>query len=399
MATAKRLKARYRSEEYASEYDGYQKRIAKLDDEALISERLMPDPEKVRIRAYATQSTHKSLTSLRQGSMIHVNDQDFNEDNYEAFEEAFMTHTSTSPNQQIIASLDVARRQAELEGYEFVTKQILLALELRRQVNNHQVISKYFRFLDPVDLIPAKYRESGLEKYNTPGVTWKSVMDAWEEDEFALDPTRLTLFCGTAGYDGTEFKNLLSDKYDIQVNKTSRNTALFQSNINNSRSATAYLIETLVKLSRQLDTRLARASKDEKAAFAARVKSLTEDVPDLPDFSHFHDKYHDNPNSKTREGNMREGFFAAYESENCEHIKLFSKEIDDRLSKGPELVSANFVIPYPPGFPIMVPGQVISRGIINFMRALDVKEIHGYHAELGIKLLKMAKPRAAVKKR
>jgi arginine decarboxylase len=96
---------------------------------------------------------------------------------------------------------------------------------------------------------------------------------------------------------------------------------------------------------------------------------------------------------------MREGFFAAYESKNCEHIKLFSKEIDDRLRKGPELVSANFVIPYPPGFPIMVPGQVISRGIVNFMRELDVKEIHGYHAELGIKLIKMGKARAPARKK
>jgi arginine decarboxylase len=51
-------------------------------------------------------------------------------------------------------------------------------------------------------------------------------------------------------------------------------------------------------------------------------------------------------------------------------------------------VSANFVIPYPPGFPIMVPGQVISRGIIEFMRKLDVKEIHGYQAALGLKVLK-----------
>jgi hypothetical protein len=35
----------------------------------------------------------------------------------------------------------------------------------------------------------------------------------------------------------------------------------------------------------------------------------------------------------------------------------------------------------------MVPGQVISREIITFMRKLDVKEIHGYHAAAGLKLL------------
>jgi arginine decarboxylase len=46
------------------------------------------------------------------------------------------------------------------------------------------------------------------------------------------------------------------------------------------------------------------------------------------------------------------------------------------------------VIPYPPGFPIMVPGQVIDAETITFMRKLDVKEIHGYNASLGLKLLK-----------
>jgi arginine decarboxylase len=49
-------------------------------------------------------------------------------------------------------------------------------------------------------------------------------------------------------------------------------------------------------------------------------------------------------------------------------------------------VSTAFVIPYPPGFPILVPGQVLSREIIDFMRNLDVKEIHGYRPELGLRV-------------
>ena len=51
--------------------------------------------------------------------MIVVGDEDFHTVE-ESFHEAFFTHTSTSPNLQIIASLDVARRQMELEGYELV---------------------------------------------------------------------------------------------------------------------------------------------------------------------------------------------------------------------------------------------------------------------------------------
>lgn len=87
---------------------------------------------------------------------------------------------------------------------------------------------------------------------------------------------------------------------------------------------------------------------------------------------------------------MRSAFFAAYREKQCEHLKLFGPELDKRLKEGPELVSANFVIPYPPGFPIMVPGQVVNAETIQFMRKLDVKEIHGYTAALGLKLLNPA---------
>jgi arginine decarboxylase len=88
----------------------------------------------------------------------------------------------------------------------------------------------------------------------------------------------------------------------------------------------------------------------------------------------------------------------AYDAANCEHVKLASKEIDDRLKNGPDLVSAKFVIPYPPGFPIMVPGQVVTKETIAFMRKLDVKEIHGYNAAVGLELLKPEALAARVKR-
>src|SRR6184192_4624879 len=132
-------------------------------------------------------------------------------------------------------------------------------------------------------------------------------------------------------------------------------------------------------------------------AFDARVKSLITDVPELPNFSRFHDAFRDNPRSKTNEGDMRTPFFLAYEEDNCTHVKLNSKEIYDLVRRG-QAVSANFVIPYPPGFPILVPGQVITVETIEFMRKLDVKEIHGYHAASGLKLIKLEKLGGAKKK-
>lgn len=399
MGAVAALRERYTSPEYRQEYAAFKKKVGEIDpkNKKLLDMHLLPDPDKVRLRAYSTQSTHKSLSALRQGSMIHVNDEDFEAEVYEAFDEAYMTHTSTSPNAQIIASLDLARRQAELEGYELVREQIMLAMMMRQEVNNHPLISKYFRILTPAQMIPARYRQSGIKEYTDPGVSWMDVGDAWRTDEFVLDPTRLTLVTGTAGYDGTAFKNELMDKYNIQLNKTSRNSVLFQSNINNTRSATSYVIQTLAKIAAKIDKKVAGNTTEAKG-FKTRVKSLMEDLPDLPNFSHFHDYYRDNPRSATPEGHMREAFFAAYNEENCDHFPLNSKEMNDRLKKGPELVSANFVIPYPPGFPIMVPGQVITKEIIEFMRKLDVKEIHGYHADAGIKVIKPEKLGAKRKK-
>ena len=74
--------------------------------------------------------------------MIHVFDQDFSQKVEEAFHEAYMTHTSTSPNYQILASLDLGRRQAALEGFELVQKQIENAMRLRDAVDNHPLLQQ-----------------------------------------------------------------------------------------------------------------------------------------------------------------------------------------------------------------------------------------------------------------
>ena len=345
--------------------------------------RLIPPPD-ARVRVYATQSTHKTLTSLRQGSMIHVNDQDFKGEVEQSFHEAYMTHTSTSPNYQIIASLDVGRRQVELEGFEFVQHQIEAAMSIRRAVATHPLLQKYFRILTMEDMIPNEYRESGATSYYSASEGWSDKWDIWSRDEFVLDPTRVTLLVGGTGYDGDTFKTrILMEKHGIQINKTSRNTVLFMTNIGTTRSSVAYLIEVLVEIAKDLDELLDDASKMERLSFEKRVKSLIEDTPPLPDFSWFHDAFR--AKGETPEGDMRSAFFLAYDEDNCDYLDLESSLLE-AIEAGRELVSASFIIPYPPGFPILVPGQVITKGIIDFMRALDVSEIHGYRPDLGLRV-------------
>jgi len=397
MGAAAILERKFKDPAYHRAYEEQKKKLGDnldLSNPEVLKTRLLADPDKVRLRVYQTNSTHKSMSCLRQGSMVLVKDQDYHTVE-EQFHEAVFTHASTSPNLQIIASIDVARRQMELEGYELVNRAIQLALDVRREVNSHPLVSKYFHVAGADEMIPEEFRASGFVDYLVPGTNWSTSLKCLRDDEVALDVTRLTLVCGSAGFDGTQFKNILAADYDIQLYKTSRNSVLLQTNINNTRSDIAHLIKVLVGISQQIDVKLQRGGKQAQQAFAARVKSLMEDVPDLPNFTSFHNTFRQNPASTTSEGDMRSAFFGAYREEQCEHVKLSSAEIDRRLKEGPELVSANFVIPYPPGFPIMVPGQVINRETIEFMRKLDVKEIHGFAAALGLKLLTPAYLEAA----
>ena len=389
MGGARKVREMMADPAYRDRYAAFKAKVGEIDpkNKSLLDTPLLPDPDKVRVRVYETDSVHKSMSSLRQSSIVVVADQDFHTIE-PMFKESFFTHTSTSPNLQIIATLDLARRQMELEGYELVQRATQLAIELRHDINSHPLISKYFKAATAAEMIPPQYRQSGFTDFGVPGWNLAKTVKALDGDEFFLDPTRITLLCGNAAMDGSQFKALLANDYDIQINKTSRNSILVQININNTKSDAAHLIKCLADMSRAIDKRLAQGGAAEQANFQARVKSLVHDVPDLPDFSRFHDAFRENPKGASNEGNMRAAFYLAADPSACEHVKLNSKEMDERLKNGPELVSAKFVIPYPPGFPIMVPGQVVTQETITFMRKLDVKEIHGYNASLGLELLK-----------
>ncbi|MDT5169237.1 MAG: hypothetical protein QOD02_2568, partial [Mycobacterium sp.] len=86
----------------------------------------------------------------------------------------------------------------------------------------------------------------------------------------------------------------------------------------------------------------------------------------------------------TPEGDVRRAFYLSYDDTNCEY--LTGEQIDEKLDAGIDIVSATYVTPYPPGFPVLVPGQVFSREILQFMRDLDTKEIHGYEPNFGYRV-------------
>ena len=379
MFVAQKLCDKYQSDSYRQEYETH---ITSLKKDEIPR---LPDPDKVRIRVYSTQSTHKTLSSFRQGSMIHIWDEDFRKKSESTFMEAYMTHTSTSPNYQMLASLDVGRRQVQFEGYELVEKSIELAMVLRAKINDHPKLNKYFDVLTIGNFIPEKHRKSGIKEYYNSKEGWNRMETAWDQDEFVLDPTKITLHIGRTGVDGDTFKNrFLMDKFNIQINKTSRNTVLFMTNIGTTRGSVTYLTNALLKIADELDRELKTLSKKEETNLDARVKSLTKDFPPLPDFSYFHHSFQAVPGVPG--GNIREAFFLAYNEESYEYMPLL--ECLPAMEEKRTLVASSFIIPYPPGFPVLVPGQVVSKEIIRFLTALDVSEIHGYRADLGLRVFK-----------
>ncbi|WP_137725101.1 aminotransferase class I/II-fold pyridoxal phosphate-dependent enzyme [Prescottella subtropica] len=384
MHAAGAVRERLRDPDYRAAYADHAERIRGADDDTLLGTRLLPDPARTRVRVYATQSTHKTLTSLRQGSMIHVFDQEFEQKVEETFHEAYMAHTSTSPNYQILASLDIGRRQADLEGAELVQKQVENAMQLRDAIDGHPLLSKYMHCLSTAEMIPDRFRPAHIDQPLRGGL--RDMVSAWACDEFVLDPSRVTLYIGDTGIDGDTFKRAeLMDRYGVQINKTSRNTVLFMTNIGTTRSSVAYLVEVLVKFAHELDDRLADMSITERALHEAAVARLTSPVAPLPDFSGFHPIFLEGGSSAmTLDGDVRRAFFLAYDETRCEY--LTSDDVDDALEAGRSVVSATFVTPYPPGFPVLVPGQVFSRQILSFLRSLDTPEVHGYRPHRGFRV-------------
>jgi arginine/lysine/ornithine decarboxylase len=88
----------------------------------------------------ATQSAHKSLSSLRQGSYLHVHG---DEGLIGRVKEAQYKFHTTSPSYPILASLELARAQAVAEGHDRVENALRLAHLLREELRNDPALAGY----------------------------------------------------------------------------------------------------------------------------------------------------------------------------------------------------------------------------------------------------------------
>jgi len=221
------------------------------------------------------------------------------------FRENFNMHASTSPQYTMIASLDVARKQMSMEGYYLLKNALSLADELRASIEETQV----FKVLDLNEMLPEDLRGDGIK----------------------LDPTKLTVDISHSGYTVDELQRILFEQYHIQVEKTTFNTLTLLITIGTTHSKMFRLHDALM--------RIAKSGKNKKRFFK---------MPTLPEFS-------------SLKVLPRDAFFAKGES-----IAITDSEgnLNQQLIGR---VCADQIVPYPPGIPILVPGQLITREILNYL--------------------------------
>ncbi|BAK77400.1 arginine decarboxylase [Pseudogulbenkiania sp. NH8B] len=271
---------------------------------------------------YVTQSTHKVLSAFSQAGMIHVNDPDFDE---HLFRENFNMHASTSPQYNLIASLDVARKQAVMEGYRLLERTLRLAQELRQKIDSTGV----FRVLELEDLLPEEVREDGIR----------------------LDPTKLTIDITGSGFSADELQQALFERYNIQVEKSTFSTVTLLLTIGTTRSKVSRLHDAMLRLAKE-----------------KRPRHTPRRLPEIPHFSRLACL-------------PRDAFY-----EEGERLPL----LDDEGRPNGELVGrvcCDQIVPYPPGIPVLVPGQVIDESILSYLarlqKAQKTIEMHGLAGNSG----------------
>ncbi len=350
MGVAQKLAIHLRSESYRTHYAHCQDKTG------------LPDPDQVKIRVYATQSTHKTLSCFRQGSMIHVWDECFQE---HQFTEAYYTHTTTSPNYQILASMDIARRQMVLEGYELIQNALILSNNLKTTLQEHPVLKQMYYCLKDQDIVIEDKIKTTHAVCHDEAL---KLLTCFQQEGVRFDPTRITLDIRKTGLDGEQFRKLLIDCYDIQINKTSKYTVLFIINIGVRKESIQRLIHALLEIAEQpkmLQTKPAKSILPVGREYAPQYR-FSDSLTDIVD--------------------LRTAYYDGLNTQKVEFLPLTEQTLLEAKS-GKTWVSAGFITPYPPGFPLFIPGQIIQHQGLLQLYSLLGSEIHGLIPDQGLKIL------------
>jgi len=325
---------------------------------------------------FSTQSTHKLLAGLSQASQILVQNAQNIELDRDVFNEAYLMHTSTSPQYSIIASCDVAAAMMEAPGGTALVEESLKeALDFRRamrKVDEEWGADWWFKVWGPNDL-----SEDGLEERDA----WMlKANEAWHgfgnlsEGFNMLDPIKATII--TPGLDiHGDFSEecgipaAIVTKYLAEHGVIVEKTGLYSFFIMFTIGITKGRWNTMVAALQQF--------KDDYDKNQPLWKVLPEFVQKHPRYerkglrdlcTEIHSVYKANDVARlTTEmylSDMEPAMKPTDAFAKMAHRKIDRVPIDDLEGR----VTAVLLTPYPPGIPLLIPGERFNKVIVNYLK-------------------------------
>ena len=325
---------------------------------------------------FSTQSTHKLLAGLSQASQILVQDSDDRKLDRDVFNEAYLMHTSTSPQYAIIASCDVAAAMMEEPGGPaLVEESIAEALDFRRamrKVDEEWGADWWFKVWGPDDL-----SEEGIEERESwmlkPGERWHGFGQL--ADGFnMLDPIKATIITPGLDVDGAFSEDIgipaaIVTKYLAEHGVIVEKCGLYSFFIMFTIGITKGRWNTMVTELQQF--------KDDYDKNQPLWKVLPEFCQKHPRYERvglrdlcqqIHDVYKANDVARlTTEmylSDMVPAMRPADAFAKMAHREIERVAIDDLEGR----ITAMLVTPYPPGIPLLIPGERFNKTIVNYLQ-------------------------------
>jgi arginine decarboxylase len=323
----------------------------------------------------STQSTHKLLAGLSQASQILVQDSQTRKLDRDCFNEAYLMHTSTSPQYAIIASCDVAAAMMEPPGgTALVEESISEALDFRRamrKVDEEWGADWWFKVWGPEYLAEEGVgsRDDWMLK---PGERWHGFGDLAPGFNM-LDPIKATVI--TPGLDvGGDFHDMgipaaVVTKYLAEHGVVVEKTGLYSFFIMFTIGITKGRWNTLVTELQQF--------KDDYDKNQPLWRVLPEFVAKHPRYENWglkqlsneiHEVYRKNDVARlTTEmylSDMVPAMKPADAFARMAHRQTERVEIDDLEGR----ITSVLLTPYPPGIPLLIPGERFNTTIVRYLK-------------------------------
>jgi arginine decarboxylase len=316
---------------------------------------------------FATQSTHKLLAAFSQSSMIHIQHSDAQQLDMTRFNEAFMMHTSTSPQYGIIASCDVAAAMMEQPaGRALVQETIDEALSFRRAMSGVRKQlngSWWFDVWQPEAMAeePSDERKHWLLK---PGDSWHG-FEGLAENHVMVDPIKVTILSPGLSANGSMqelgipaavITKFLSSRR-IEIEKTGLYSFLVLFSMGITKGKWSTLVTELINFKDLYDANAPLKRVLPMLVEAHPVAYARMGLKDL--CAQIHQAYRaDNLPNAQREMYTVLPEMAMRPADSYDRLvrgHVESVEIDNIMGR----TLAVMIVPYPPGIPLIMPGERI----------------------------------------